>query len=157
MCSLACSQNKGLSKYQRRASQLHTGPSPSMEAERQACNSHSWKARGNLGSRDQHPPPNCEQAPSSNHVFLGSWTVNICQEGHSQRSAPQKSYMAHLRWCSRATPRKAVARTDEVIKIHGPPGTVCSPSTWSPELLRPGKDTKHTPNQVCALAEYLRN
>ena len=26
--SLACPQNKGLSEYQRRASQLHTGPSP---------------------------------------------------------------------------------------------------------------------------------
>ena len=30
--------------------------------------------------------------------------------------------------------------------MHGQPGRVCSQSTWSPELLRPGKDTKHTPN-----------
>ena len=29
-----------------------------------ACDSQSWKAEGNLGPRDQHPPPNCEQAPS---------------------------------------------------------------------------------------------
>ena len=27
--------------------------------------------------------------------------------------------------------------------MHGPPGTVRSASTWSPELLRPGKCTKH--------------
>ena len=54
-------------------------------------------------------------------------------------------------------PGKRVAGTGEVIKIHSPPGTVCSPSTWSPELLRPGKGTKRTPNRVCALAEYPRN
>ena len=26
-----------------------------------------------------------------------------------------------------------------MIKIHRPPGKVCLPSTWSPELLRPGR------------------
>ena len=31
--------------------------------------------------------------------------------------------------------------------MHGPPGTVSSPSTWSSELLRPGKGTKtHSPS-----------
>ena len=29
--------------------------------------------------------------------------------------------------------------------MHGPPGTVCVPSTSSPELLRPGKGTKCSP------------
>ena len=38
------------------------------------------------------------------------------------------------------------AGTREVIKMHGPPGTVCSPSTWLPELVWPGKDTKCTPS-----------
>ena len=32
--------------------------------------------------------------------------VDICWEGHSQRSAPQKRHMAHLRRCSCCTPRK---------------------------------------------------
>ena len=49
-----------------------------------------------------------------------------------------------------------VARTGEVIKMHGSPGTVHSPSTWSPELLRLGKGKKCMPNWVCALVEYLR-
>ena len=44
----------------------------------------------------------------------------------------------------------------EVIKMHGPPGTVCSPSTRLPELLGLGKGTKQTPNRICALEEYLR-
>ena len=43
--SLAHAQNKGLSKYQRRASWLPTGPSPLLEVERQACNSQSWKTQ----------------------------------------------------------------------------------------------------------------
>ncbi|XP_069451110.1 putative uncharacterized protein encoded by LINC00612 [Ovis canadensis] len=64
MRSLACSQNKGLSEYQRTASQLCTAspqppPPPPLEAERQACDSRSQKARGCcvLEPRDWHPPP----------------------------------------------------------------------------------------------------
>ena len=38
--------------------------------------------------------------------------------------------------------------------MNGAPGTVHSPSTWWPEMFRPGKGTKRTPNQVCALVEY---
>ena len=34
------------------------------------------------------------------------------------------------------------AGTREVIKMHSPPGTVRLPSTQSPQLLGPGKDTK---------------
>ena len=48
------------------------------------------------------------------------------------------------------------AGTREVIKMHGPPGTAHSPSTWLPELLEPGKGTKCTPNGVCASVEYPR-
>ena len=63
-CNLASSQNKGLSEQQRRASWLQTGPSPLLDAEQQAGDSQSQKARGNLSPRDWNPPPNCEQAPS---------------------------------------------------------------------------------------------
>ena len=48
------------------------------------------------------------------------------------------------------------AGTREVIKTHGPPGAVCLPSTWSPELLGPGKGTKRRSNWVCAFVEYPR-
>ena len=44
--------------------------------------------------------------PVANHVFLGSCIVDICQEGHSLRSAPQRRHMAHLRRCFRGVPRK---------------------------------------------------
>ena len=55
-----------------------------------------------------------------------------------------------------AHPGNWTAGTREVIKMHVPPRTVCSPSTWSPEPLRPGKGTKLMPNWVCALAECPR-
>ena len=42
----------------------------------------------------------------ANQDFLEFWTVDICREGRSQRSAPQKRHMAHLRKCARCTHRK---------------------------------------------------
>ena len=54
--------------------------------------------------------------------------------------------MAHLRWCFHSASGKLSSWTREVIKMHCPPGTVHSPSTWSPERIRPGKGAKCTPN-----------
>jgi len=42
--------------------------------------------------------------PVANHVFLGSWMVDICQKGHSLRSAPQRRHTAHHRWCCHGAP-----------------------------------------------------
>ena len=42
----------------------------------------------------------------ANQDFLGFWTVDIHQEGCSQRSAPQKRHTAHLRRHAHCTPRK---------------------------------------------------
>ena len=44
--------------------------------------------------------------PVANQVFLGSWMVDIHQEGCSQRSAPQRRHTVHLRQCSHCAPRK---------------------------------------------------
>ena len=72
-------------------------PFPLSEAERQAGGSQSWKARGNLGPRDVIIQQTVSTLPVANQVFLGSWTVDICHEGHSQRSTPQRRHAAHLR------------------------------------------------------------
>ena len=70
-------------------------PIPPLEAERQAGESQSWKARGNLSPRDiVHQT--VSRLPVANQVFLGSWTVDIHQEGHRQRLNPQKRHMVHL-------------------------------------------------------------
>ena len=62
--SRACSQNKQLSEYQRRA-------------ERQEGNSQSQKARGNFGLRNGILHQTGRRLPVANHVFLGSWTVDV--------------------------------------------------------------------------------
>ena len=69
----------------------------------------------------------------ANQDFLGFWMVNI-----------------RLRRCTGCTPRKPNTRDEGGDKSQRP----CSPNTWSPELLGPGKGTKHRPNQVCASVEY---
>ena len=89
----ACSQNKGLSEYQRRASQGGANFLPQQpEAERQAGDSQGQKVRGNLSPRDSILCQTVSRLPVANQVFLGSWTVDICQEGCSQRSAPQRTH-----------------------------------------------------------------
>ena len=107
--------------------------------------------------------------PVANQALLGSWTADICQEGRSQRSPPQRRHTAHLRWHSRSTPRNQTAGTREVIRrtahlgqcaCQAPGHLSCwdlgraqnshpteSVPLWSsrepePERLRPGKGTK---------------
>ena len=64
-------------------------PIPPPEAERQAGDSQSQKARGNLSPRDNTLYQTVSRLPVPNQVFLRSWMVDIHQEGHSQRSAPK--------------------------------------------------------------------
>ena len=80
------------------------------EAERQVGNSQRWKMRGNLGPRDGILHQTVSRLLLANHIFLGSWTVDICQEGRSLRSAPQRRHTAHLRQCSASAPRKLSSR-----------------------------------------------
>ena len=47
--------------------------------------------------------------------------IDICQEGHSQRSAPQKRHTAHLRRHASCTPRKPSGRDGGSDKKHPPP------------------------------------
>ena len=59
----------------------HPTPQPLLEAERQAGNSQSRKAGGNLGPRDGILYQTVSRLPVANQVFLGSWTVDIYQKG----------------------------------------------------------------------------
>ena len=54
---------------------------PLLAAERQAGDSQSQKARGNLGPRDSILHQTVSRLPVTNQVFLGSWTVDFHQEG----------------------------------------------------------------------------
>ena len=116
----ACSQNKGLSKYQRRASQLRTSPSPA--GGREAGSLQPEPERGNLGPRNGILYQTVSRLPVANQVFLRSWMVDIHREGRSQRLAPQRRHMAHLRQHSCCAPGNRAAVTGEVIRHTTPPG-----------------------------------
>ena len=73
----ARSQNKGLSQYLRR--QVEDWEAGGWQPEPE---------KGNLGPRDGILYQTVSRLPVANQVFLGSWMVDICQEGCSQRSAP---------------------------------------------------------------------
>ena len=122
-----------------------------LEAERQAGDSQSPKARGNLGPRDGILHQTVSRLPVTNQVFLGSWMVDIHQEVHSQRSAPQRRHMAHLRRCSHGALRKPRGWDRGGDKTHRPVGRVRLPNTWSPELLGPGKAQNAGPTKSVPL------
>ena len=102
---LACSQNKGLSNYQRRASCLRTGPSPCWRLRGRQGTARA-RSKGNLGPRDGILHQTVSRHLVANQLFLGSWTTNIFQESCSLRSAPQRRHTAHLRWHFHDTPGK---------------------------------------------------
>ena len=64
--------------------------------------------------------------PVANQVFLGSWMVDICQEGHSQRTASQRRHMAHLRRHSRFAHRKLSCWDQGGDKTHLPTWGECT-------------------------------
>ena len=115
------SQNKGLSKYQRRASGHQTGPF-STRGREAGGRQPELEGKGQTQPQRQHPLPNCEQAPTCYQIFLGSWTVDILQERCSQRSCPQRRHTGHLRRCSCCAPRKPSSWDRRGDKMYRPPG-----------------------------------
>ena len=134
------------------------GPAhPLPEAGRQA-GSQPELERGKLGPRDGIPYQTASRLPVANQDFLWFWTVDICQEGCSKRSAPQKRHTAHLRWCTCWHPGNPAAGTGEVIR-HTPPAgeSVLAKHlvTWAAQTWE-GHKTQAQPNlYICVLPENL--
>ena len=93
--------------------------------------------RGKLSPRDGIFHQTVSRLPVANWAFLASWTDDICQEGWSQWSAPQKRHTAHLRWRT----WKPSGWDGGGYKTHHQAGSMRA-STWSPELLGPRKGTQ---------------
>ena len=113
----ARSQNKGLS----RASQLWPAH-PLLETGRRG---QPEPEGGNRGPREA----SCTKLQAgfiANQDFLGFWMVDIHQEGHGQRSAPQKRHTAHLRRRACCTPRKLSTWVGGGNKMHPPTGGDCA-------------------------------
>ena len=83
-----------------RASWLWTGPSPAGDRKLRA-----ELEGGNCGPREASSTK-LQADLVANQDSLRFWMVNIRQEGHSQRSTPQKRHTAHLRRRTHCTPRK---------------------------------------------------
>ena len=60
--------------------------------------------------------------PVANQDFLGFWTVDICWEGRSQRSTPQKRHTSHLRRVRPLPSRKLSGWDQGGDKMHSLPG-----------------------------------
>ena len=88
MCNLALSRNKGLREHQWKASHLHTGPSSTTGGREAGKPQPELEGKGQSRPQRRHPPPNVSRPSVTNHVFLGSWMVDIRQEGRSLTSAP---------------------------------------------------------------------
>ena len=115
---------------------------PSPEAEREACDNQSHCFH--LGPRD---PIFHQTVRGFQLLAISSWDPGWLTSARSVTAWKQlpRGTTQHTWDCALvANPRNWVARTGEVNKTHGPSETMCSSSTWSPELLRPGKGTKHT-------------
>ena len=140
----AHSQNKELS----RASRLWTGPSPAGHRQARAARARrelSWPQRGIIYQ--------LQAGFIANQDFLIFWMVDIYQEGHSQRSASQKRYTAHLRRCASCTSRKPSGRGRRGDKLQQP----CLPSTWYLSCLDLGrhKTQAKTSLHLSGAPEYL--
>ena len=61
-----------------------------LEAERQAGNSQSQKARGNHGPRDRILYQTVSRLPVANQVFLGSWTVTSARRVTVRDQLPRR-------------------------------------------------------------------
>ena len=144
--ALACSQNRGLSKYQRRASRLPYGAGP------------PWRQRGRLvTARGGRQGPAAVQAPdtaSSTKLWTGSHLLTMsswnpgqltsARSGTAWDQLPRGGNTHHTRDCAlEAHPGNWAAKTGQVNKMHGPPGTLFTKHlvTWA---ARSGKGTKHT-------------
>ena len=138
----------------RRASWLQTAPPPSQRQRGRYVTARARRQGAISAPETCILHPTVSRLPVAGLFFLGSWMADICQEGHSLRSAPQRRHMAHLR-------RNRVTGTREVIKTCSPPGTVCLPSTLLPELLGPAKGKNAHPTTPVPLwstwePEWLR-
>ena len=92
---------------------------------RQAGGGQPELERGKLGPREASSTK-LQAGSIANEDFLGFWTVDICQEGHSQRLAPQRIHTAHLRGARLQSPRKLSGWDRGDNKMHFQPGGDCA-------------------------------
>ena len=133
------------------------GPAhPLLEAGGQAGDSQSWKARGNS---DPEMASSTKLQAGFQLLTKSSWDLGRLTSARrvtARDQLPRGGTQHTWGGAPTAHPGNRGAGTGEVIRCTAHLRSVRSPSTWSPELLGPGKGTKHMPNRVFAFVEYLR-
>ena len=143
----ARSQNKGLSKYQRRASWLRT--SPSSAGGREAGGRQPEQARGDIGPRVSDRYQTASRLPAANQGFWGFRRVDFRREGRSQtHGTPEAAHALRTREAAR------LGRGGD--RTHSPPGETALAAHLAAWVLGPGKGTKRRPDRVRAFAESPR-
>ena len=92
---------------------------------RQAGTGQPELERGKLGPREASSTK-LQAGFVANQDFLGFWMVDIHWEGRSQRSAPKKRHMAHLRRHTGCTSRKPSGRDGGGDKLQLSTGGDCA-------------------------------
>ena len=117
----------------------------------------SQSRKGANGPRDSILHQTASRLPVPNQDFLGFRTVDICWEGCSQRSAPQKRHIAHLRGCTHCHPGNQAAGTREVIRCTAPGESALTKHlvAWAARTLE-GHKTQAQPSLcLCRIPENL--
>ena len=143
---LVSSQNKRLTEYQRRASQL---PDRAFRLQRQRGRQVVTRAgrQGVAAVLDLETASSTKLRAGSQLLTSSYW--NLVQLTSARSFADWDQLHRGETWhpwdgALTAHPGDWAARTRQVNKMHSPPGAVRWPSTHLPELLGPGKDTKFT-------------
>ena len=147
-----------------KASQMHTDPLPVLGQRGRLVRSRARRQGAISAEETSILQQTMSRLPVANHIFLGSWMADNCQEGHSLRSAPWRDTGHTWDGGFTALPENWVTETMEVITwFYNPPGKEHLTSTWLSRLLRSGKGKHthththtHTIKWVRALVEYLR-
>ena len=148
-----CSQNKGLSKYQRRASWLRTGPSPATD--REAGRRQPQPERGNLGPRDSILYQTASRLPGAK----SSWDPGqLTSAGRvAARDQLPRGDTRHT-WDSTSAvhPGNQAAGTGEVIRHIASPGESALTKhlvTWAAWTWEGHKTQAHPSLRLCGVPE----
>ena len=117
--------------------------------------SQSWK-RAIVAPERHHLPTYKQASLLTNTSWDSGWSTSTGRVA-ARDQLPRRDTWHTWEGAPVVHPGNWAAGMGEAISQSPQLGQLRSPSTWLPELLRPGKDTKCMPNQVCALVEYPRS
>ena len=136
---------------------MHASPSPSMGRE---AGVQQPEQEGKGQSRPQRSAFSTKLWAGSQLLTMSSWDTG--QLSFARRVAAWDQLPRGDTWHTwegalLAHPGNWAVGTGGLTKMHGPPGTVCSPSTWSPSCSNPGRAQNISPRPDGFTGECYQN